>query len=89
MRNDGIREDLGVESILELIEKSKLRWYGHVRRMEEGRYAKRFLDWSPECRRPRPRTRWMDGVKYVGYWKYEAWKLKTSMYFKTEHSGNI
>ena len=65
LRNTRIREELGVTSILDLIEKSKLRWYGHVQRMTDDRYPKKALNWTPEGRRPvgRPRMRWMKGVE--------------------------
>ncbi len=65
MRNDDIREELGVDSVLELIEQNILRWYGHIKRMPEERFPRRSLDWTPQGRRPvgRPRKRWMDGVK--------------------------
>ena len=43
LRNDDIRNELGVESILDLIEMGQLRWFGHVKRMEDHRYPKQFL----------------------------------------------
>jgi len=33
LRNEDIRAELQVKSILEFIEDSQLRWYGHMRRM--------------------------------------------------------
>ena len=65
MRNDDIRRDLNVDSILEVIEKGRLRWYGHVKRMDEGRYARHYLEWRPDGGRPvgRPRKRWKEGVQ--------------------------
>ena len=64
LRNDRIRKDLGVTSVLEEVERSKLRWYGHVKRMEEDRKPRKYLEWKPQGRRPvgRPRKRWMEGV---------------------------
>ena len=66
MRNERIREDLGVEATLDIIERSKLRWYGHVKRMDTERHARKYLDWNPIGRRPvgRPRKRWLDGVDH-------------------------
>ena len=65
MRNEVIRERLNVTSILKIINKNKLRWFGHVKRMDNSRYAKTFLEWVPGGRRPvgRPRKRWMEGVR--------------------------
>jgi hypothetical protein len=65
LRNTQIRRDLGVPSMLEDLEKKKLRWYGHVKRMDNNRHARRYLEWVPNGRRPvgRPRKRWTDGIK--------------------------
>ena len=65
MRNTTIREQLGIENILYLIEAGQLRWYGHVKRMGDGRFPKQFLEWTPDGRRPvgRPRTRWKDNIE--------------------------
>ena len=63
-RSSEIREELEVEPILDLVERQQLKWYGHVRRMDGGRYPAIFYDWHPEGGRPvgRPRKRWRDGV---------------------------
>ena len=51
----------------------RLRWAGHVARMEQSRNAYRVLVGRPESKRPlgRPRRRWEDNIKmdlrYVGY----------------------
>ena len=65
LRNDDIRRELGIESILQSIERGQLRWYGHVKRMEDSRYPKQFLEWMPDGRRPvgRPRMRWKDNIE--------------------------
>ena len=64
MRNDEIRRELGVVSILEMVERSKLRWYGHVQRMNENQFPRKYLEYRPQGRRPvgRPRRRWIEGV---------------------------
>ena len=65
IRNTVIRERLGVEPVLDTVEKSRLRWYGHVQRMPADEYPKHYLNWTPQGRRPvgRPRMRWMQGVE--------------------------
>ena len=65
LRNDQIRSDLSVKPLLKEIEERKLRWYGHVKRMDEERLPKRYLEWKPQGKRPvgRPRKRWMDGIR--------------------------
>ena len=64
LKNERIRADLSVKPLLREIEENKLRWYGHVKRMDEERLAKRYLEWKPQGKRPvgRPRKRWIDGV---------------------------
>ena len=45
--------------------KSRLRWAGHVARMEEGRSAFKALTGKPTGKRPlrRPRGRWEDNIR--------------------------
>ena len=65
IRNKQIREELGIDDIIEIIEGNQLRWYGHVRRMSQERLPRQALEWTPNTRRPigRPRKRWIDGVR--------------------------
>ena len=48
-----------------VIKSRRLRWAGHVARMEEGRDVYKVLVWKPEGKRPlgRPRRRWEDNIK--------------------------
>jgi hypothetical protein len=48
-----------------MIESKRLRWAGHVARMEEGRCVYRVLVRRPEENRPleRPRRGWEDKIK--------------------------
>ena len=64
IRNSQIRKDLNVVPLLEDIERNKLRWYGHVMRMDDGSKPKKYLEWRPPGKRPvgRPRKRWIEGV---------------------------
>jgi len=47
------------------IEKKRLQWYGHVKRMPEERIPKLIMEWVPQERRKRrrPRKTWMEGVQ--------------------------
>ena len=48
-----------------MIKSRRLRWAGHVARMEEGRGVYKVLVGKPEGKRPggRPRRRWEDNIK--------------------------
>ena len=48
-----------------MIKSRRLRWTGHVARMEESRSAFRVLTGNPTGKRPlgRPRHRWKDNIK--------------------------
>jgi hypothetical protein len=52
-------------NIIRVIKSRKMRWAGHVARMEERRCAYRILVGRREGRRPlgRPRSRWEDNIK--------------------------
>ena len=64
IRNTTIRSEMKVEPLLQTVERSRLRWYGHVMRMTHDRHAKKYLTWRPVGKRPvgRPRKRWVEGV---------------------------
>jgi hypothetical protein len=51
--------------IIRRIKSRRMRWAGHVARMEEGRNVYRVLVGKPEGKRPlgRPRRRWEGGIK--------------------------
>jgi hypothetical protein len=55
----------GKPDIIDIIERKRLQWYGHVKRMSEERILKLIMDWIPWERRKRgrPRTTWMEGVQ--------------------------
>ena len=48
-----------------MIKSIRLRWAGHVARMEEGRCAFKTLTGTPAGKRPlrRPRSRWEDNIR--------------------------
>jgi len=47
------------------IERKRLQWYGHVKRMQDKRLPKLIMEWIPGKRRKRgrPRKTWMEGVQ--------------------------
>ena len=52
-------------NIVKMIKSRRLRWVGHVARMEEGRSACKILTGNPTGKRPlgRPRLRWEDNIR--------------------------
>ena len=52
-------------NIVRVIKSRRLRWAGHVARMEEGRSAFKILTGKPTGKRPmgRPRRRWEDNIR--------------------------
>jgi IS5 family transposase len=68
IKNEHIKEIMGVKEkldITDIIEKKRLQWYGHVKRMAEERLPKLIMEWIPRERRKRgrPRKTWMEGVQ--------------------------
>ena len=51
--------------IVRVIKSRRLRWAGHVARMEEGRDTFKMLTGKPTGKRPlgRPRRRWEDNIR--------------------------
>jgi hypothetical protein len=54
----------GKPDIIDIIEKKRLQWHGHVKRMPEERIPKLILEWvrAEGRKRGRPRKTWMEGV---------------------------
>ena len=52
-------------NIVRVIQSRRLRWAGHVARIEEGRSAFKILIGKPTGKRPlgRPRRRWKDNIR--------------------------
>ncbi|KAK0146650.1 putative uncharacterized transposon-derived protein F52C9.6 [Merluccius polli] len=64
-----IREDLGVDPLLLRVERSQMRWLGHLVRMPPGHLPGEVFRACPTGRRPRgrPRTRWRDYVSRLAW----------------------
>ena len=94
VKSADIRESRNIEALLLRLERSQLRWYGHVTRMSQERTAKKLLCSTPIGRRPRgrPRTRWRDYVEDLSWSRLgipaellsfvaedrDAWRLNSS-----------
>ena len=68
LTNEEIYANIKKPTITEIIRLHRLRWFGHVQRMEENRISKRVLYMNLETIRPRgrPRNRWLDEVREDG-----------------------
>jgi len=50
IKNEHIKEIMGVKEkpgIIDIIERKRLQWYGHVKRMQEERLPKLIIEWIP------------------------------------------
>jgi len=68
IKNEQIKEIMGVKGkldIIYIIEKKRLQWYGHDKRMPEERIPKLIMEWIPRERKKRghPRKMWMKRVQ--------------------------
>jgi hypothetical protein len=50
--------------IVRFIKAQRIKWLGHIQRMDQARPIRKLLDWKPVGTRPvgRPRQRWQEDV---------------------------
>jgi IS5 family transposase len=60
-----------LENIIDIIEKKRLQWYGHVKRMQEKRLPKLIMEWIPGERRKRGLPRKRGRKAYEQPWKQD------------------
>jgi hypothetical protein len=65
LHNEELHDLYSSPSIIRIIKARRMRWAGHVARIQEKRNAYRLLVGKPEGRRPlgRPRRRWLDNIR--------------------------
>ena len=65
LRNVELHTLYSSPNIIRNLKSGRLRWAGHVARMEQSRNAYRVLVGKPDGKRPlgRPRSRWEDNIK--------------------------
>jgi len=64
--NEKVREATALPKLEDIIRRRRLRWLGHLSRMDHHRHPQQALTWEPEGfrRRPgRPRQNWKDVIK--------------------------
>ena len=64
IKNQEIRNRMDAEeTVLERIERKGLQWFGHLMRMDEGRWPKQIYEWKPPGRRRRGKPKKKHGSK--------------------------
>jgi hypothetical protein len=66
IRNEEIRTKMGIKkNIVQETEEQQLRWYGHVKRTEDGKIVKHVAEREPQGKRKRgrPINTWKDGIR--------------------------
>ena len=65
LHNEELNDSYSSPNIVRAIKSRRMRWAGHVARMDKERGVYRVLVGKPEGRRPlgRPRHRWVDNIR--------------------------
>ena len=60
-----LRERLGIDDIILIVQQNRLQWYGHVLRKEDTDWVKKCLEYEVEGSRPRgrPKRTWREVVQ--------------------------
>jgi len=68
LTNKEIYASIKKPTIIETIRLNRLRWFGHVQRMDENRIPKKvlYMNWEATRLRDRPGNRWQDEVREDG-----------------------
>ena len=61
----GLRERLGLDDIISVLQQNRLRWYGHVLLKEDNDWVKKCMEYEVEGARPRgrPKKTWTEIVE--------------------------
>jgi len=60
-----LRERLGLDAIISVLQQNRLQWYGHVMRKEDNDWMKKCMEYEVEGARPRgrPKKTWREVVQ--------------------------
>ena len=60
-----MRERLGLDDIISILQQNRLFWYGHVLQKEDNDWVKKFMEYEFEGARPRsrPKKTWREIVE--------------------------
>ena len=63
--NVEVRVRTGLEIAENTVRKRRMKWYGHIFRMNKERWPSMVHNWKPTGKRPvgRPKQRWMDNIE--------------------------
>jgi len=63
--SNGLRERLGLDDIISVLQQNRLRWYGHVLRKEDNDWMIKCMEYEVEGARPRgrPKKTWREIVE--------------------------
>jgi len=79
----GIRNNMEIDNLTEgadivrFIKAQRIKWLGHIQRMDQARLTRKLLDWKPMGTRPvgKPRQRWQeDVIEILKKLKVRNWK---------------
>jgi hypothetical protein len=79
MTNAELEKLIKGADIVRFIKAQRLKWLGHIVRMEQVRMVKKLAEWNPTGRRlkGRPKRRWMEDVlEDLLIMKTKNWKQK-------------
>jgi hypothetical protein len=57
IKNEHLKQIMGVKGKPDIIQKRRQQWYGHVKRMPQERIPKLIMEWIPRERTKRGRPR--------------------------------
>ena len=65
VRNEVIMERTGAKDIVSIIQERRLRWFGHVVRMDSDRFPRKVCFWTPtgKRKRGRPKLTWKSSIE--------------------------